>query len=140
MTSDAYAAVHELVLSAFPTGCSSTPTGGSTTGGAASSRPTTSRAASASTTRSWSGAHALPACAISDLAVWNHNHGVIDAVDRGTVWNHNAYAIANRTFPGCLAAPTYELATTDWGPQGEYMKLRGGGGAGVCCVVSVVKF
>ena len=65
---------------------------------------------------------ALPACAISDLAVWNHNHGVIDAVGRGTVWNHNAYAIANRTFPGCLAAPTYELATTDWGPQGEYAK------------------
>ena len=122
MTSDAYAAVHELVLSAFPDGmlvdtdwgihnvwCRVLQThylsGGKCVDDAQLERY-----------------DALPACAISDLAVWNHNHGVIDAVGRGTVWNHNAYAIANRTFPGCLAAPTYELATTDWGPQGEYAK------------------
>ena len=68
---------------------------------------------------------ALPACAISDLAVWNHDHRVIDdgpGSDRASVWNHQAYEVANRTFPGCMAAPTYELATADWGVQGEFNK------------------
>ena len=123
MTSDAYAAVRELVLSAFPDGM-------------LVDTDWDPQRVCVLQTHYLSGGKcvddaqleqydALPACAISDLAVWNHSHGVIDAVSRGTVWNHNAYAIANRTFPGCRGADDASSPQ----PTGARRAVREAGGA-----------